>query len=111
MNDLVERLNGAYSTIFERSLAREAAVEIEQLRAKLNTPVASQVISIDLPSGSTVSFIVNAPGDPAWVELKALITERDALKKLLVQIHDRIAFKQTLLGDDPLQIAIEKAIK
>jgi len=71
----------------------------------------SQTMSLALPSGKTVSFIVSAPGDPAWAELQRLLNEHEELKKLLVQVHERIAFKQTLLGDDPLQIAIEKAIK
>jgi hypothetical protein len=31
MSDLIERLRGAYSTVFERSMAREAANEIEHL--------------------------------------------------------------------------------
>ena len=33
MSDLVKRLRGAYSTVFERSLAREAATRIERLEA------------------------------------------------------------------------------
>lgn len=32
MSDLIKRLRGAYSTVFERSLAKEAADEIERLR-------------------------------------------------------------------------------
>lgn len=35
MSDIVDQLRGAYSTIFERSLAREAADTIEQLRARI----------------------------------------------------------------------------
>ena len=36
MSDLVERLQGAYSTVFERSMAKEAADEIERLRVLIN---------------------------------------------------------------------------
>ena len=35
MSDLVTRLRGAYSTVFERSLAREAATRIERLTEEL----------------------------------------------------------------------------
>ena len=77
----------------------------------MTDPGMSQTMSLVLPSGNKVTFMVNAPADPAWAELQRILNEHDALKKLLVQVHERIAFKQTLLGDDPLQIAIEKAIK
>lgn len=35
MSDLVERLQGAYSTVFERSMAKEAADEIIALRKRV----------------------------------------------------------------------------
>ncbi len=42
MSDIIERLHGAYSTVFARSLAKEAAVEIkrrDQLIIMLNAEI------------------------------------------------------------------------
>jgi hypothetical protein len=58
---------------------KEVRAYVEKLEATARgrtLPASGQTMTLALPSGNAVSFLVGDPGSPAWEELRELVAER-----------------------------------